>query len=184
LAKARTDTLTKLGNRLLFHEELAKLLAEADFVADTAAVMTIDRSRFKAINESLGRHTGDELLGVVANRIRSALGCGDIAARLSGDKFVVLQTGQPQPRSAVALAHRLTELIGRSYLLEGQLINTAANVGIVSLPWGGADCEQILKNADLVAPSPMARGPGASSRRRWTNRCSRAGISKSISAAR
>jgi diguanylate cyclase (GGDEF)-like protein len=136
LAKARTDTLTKLGNLLMFHERLAKWLADRDAVAE-AAVVTVDLSRFKAINETLGRHTGDELLGAVADRIRSAVGRGDIVARLGGDKFAILQSGQPQPGSATALARRLVEQIGRSYLIDGQLINTAASVGIVLLPPAG-----------------------------------------------
>src|SRR5664279_3267508 len=68
LAKARTDTLTKLGNRLMFHEQLTALLA--DQALATAAVLTIDLARFKAINESLGRHIGDGLLRLVADRIR------------------------------------------------------------------------------------------------------------------
>jgi diguanylate cyclase (GGDEF)-like protein len=160
LAKARTDTLTKLGNRLLFHEQLTKLLADRCSAVETAAVLTIDLGRFKAINESLGRHTGDELLGIVAERIRSALGRADIAARLGGDKFAIIQIGEPQPQSAAVLARRLVELIGRSYLIEGQLINTAASVGIVLLPAGGSDCGQILKNADLALHRAKSDGLG------------------------
>jgi diguanylate cyclase (GGDEF)-like protein len=160
LAKARTDTLTKLGNLLMFHERLAKWLADRDAVGEEAAVVTVDLSRFKAINESLGRHTGDELLGAVADRIRSAVGRGDIVARLGGDKFAILQTGQTQPGSAAVLARRLIEQIGRSYLIEGQLINTAASVGIVLLPSGGSDGAQVLKNADLALHHAKSGGQG------------------------
>ena len=116
LAKARTDPLTKLGNRLMFYEQLRELLANPDCAAEAAAVLVLDLNRFKAINEALGRNIGDELLGLVADRIRSALAPGDIVARLEGDKFGVIQTGQPQPQSAAALAGRLIDLIGRSYL--------------------------------------------------------------------
>jgi GGDEF domain-containing protein len=96
-AKAHTDTLTKLGNRLMFHEQLSRLLRNPDRAADGAAIMVIDLIRFKAINESLGRDIGDQLLRCVADRIRSALGPGDIVARLGADKFGIIQTGQPQP---------------------------------------------------------------------------------------
>jgi diguanylate cyclase (GGDEF)-like protein len=150
VAKARMDTLTKLGNRLMFHEQLTGLLADPQVVPEAMSVLTIDLHRFKAINESLGRHTGDGLLAMVGERIRTAAGRGDIVARLGADKFAVIQTGQPQPQSSSALALRLIDQIGRSYLLDGQLINTAASIGIVLFPSGGADCEQVLRNADLA----------------------------------
>ncbi len=160
-AKARTDTLTKLGNRLMFHEQLTMLLGDPDRAPEAAAVLVIDLDRFKAINESLGRSVGDGLLGLVAERIRSALGPGDIAARLGGDKFGIIQTGQPQPRSAADLASRLVDLTGRSYLVEGQLIDIAARVGIVLFPAGATDCEQLLKNANLALHRAKSDGHGA-----------------------
>jgi diguanylate cyclase (GGDEF)-like protein len=160
-AKERTDTLTKLGNRLVFHERLAEMLVKPDRTGEGAAVLVLDLRRFKAINESLGRNIGGGLLGCVADRIRSALGSGDIAARLGGDKFGILQVGQPQPQSAAALAGRLAELIGRSYLVEGHLIDVAASVGIVLLPTDATDCEQLLKNADLALHRAKSDGPGA-----------------------
>ena len=64
-AKERTDTLTKLGNRLMFHERLTELLANPDLAAEGAAVLVVDLCRFKAISESLGRHIASRLLGSV-----------------------------------------------------------------------------------------------------------------------
>jgi diguanylate cyclase (GGDEF)-like protein len=160
-AKERTDTLTKLGNRLMFHERLTELLANPDLAAEGAAVLVVDLCRFKAINESLGRHIGSRLLGSVADRIRSALGNADIAARLGGDKFGIVQVGQPQPQSAVTLASRLVDLIGRSYLVEGHLIDVAARVGIVLLPTEATGCDQLLKNADLALHRAKSDGHGA-----------------------
>jgi diguanylate cyclase (GGDEF)-like protein len=160
-AKERIDTLTKLGNRLMFHERLAEMLAKPDRVAEAAAVLVLDLARFKAINESLGRSIGGGLLGSVADRIRSALGSGDIAARLGGDKFGIIQVGQGQPQSAAALAGLLVDLIGRAYSVEGHLIDVAASVGIVLLPTEAADCEQLLKNADLALHRAKSDGLGA-----------------------
>ncbi len=159
-AKARTDTVTKLGNRLMFHEQLAELLVNPDRAGTGAALLVIDLDRFKAINESLGRNIGDGLLGQVAERIRSALGHGDIVARLGGDKFAIIQAGAPQPQSAAALAGRIVDLIGRPFLVEGQLIDVAASAGIVLFPAGTADCEQLLKNADLALHRAKGDGHG------------------------
>jgi diguanylate cyclase (GGDEF)-like protein len=160
-AKERSDTLTKLGNRLMFHERLTELLANPDRAADDAAVLVVDLCRFKAINESLGRNIGSGLLRSVAERIRSALGSADTAARLGGDKFGIVQVGQSQPRSAAALAKRLFDLIGCSYLVEGHLIDVAASVGIVLLRTEATDCEQLLNNADLALHRAKSDGHGA-----------------------
>ncbi len=160
-AKARTDTLTKLGNRLMFHEQLNELLEKPDRAPETAAILVIDLDRFKAINESLGRNVGGELLRLVAERIRSALERDDIVARLGGDKFAVVQTGQPQPQSAADLAGRLIDAIGRSYMVEGQLIDIAAHAGIALLPAGPTDCEQLLKSADLALHRARSDGSGS-----------------------
>ena len=160
LTKVRTDTLTKFGNRLMFHEHLTAQLANPEHAAEAAAVLLVDLNRFKAINESLGRNIGDELLGSVAARIRSTLGHGDIVARLDGDKFGVIQTGQPQPQSAAALAGRLVDFVARSYLVEGHVIDITASIGIALFPAGAAGCEQLLKNANLALYRAKSEGHG------------------------
>jgi diguanylate cyclase (GGDEF)-like protein len=159
-AKARTDTLTKLGNRLMFHEQLSALVANPDRAGEGAAILVIDLSRFKAINETLGSNIGDGLLGCVADRIRSVLGHGDIVARLGGDKFTIIQRDQPQPQSAAALAGRLVEMIGHPYVVEGQLLDVAASAGIVLFPAGATDCEQLLKNANQALHRAKSDGRG------------------------
>ncbi len=156
-AKERIDTLTKLGNRRMFHERLAEMLAKPD----RAAVLVLDLARFQAIKQSLGRNIGGGLLVSVADRIRAALGSGDYAARLGGDKFGIIQAGQGQLQSAAALAGLLVDLIGRPYTVEGHLIDVAASVGIVLLPTEATDCEQLLNNADLALHRAKSDGLGA-----------------------
>ncbi len=147
---ARTDPITSLGNRLMFRERLAALLTTLDHPASVAAVLIFDLDRFKAINDALGATVGDALLGIVAERVRSAVGPTDVVARFGGDEFGVVQVGRPQPDSAAALAKRLVDLIGRSYIVEGHLLNVGASVGIALIPADGRDTDQILKNADLA----------------------------------
>ena len=157
---ARTDDLTQLGNRLLFQEQLAERLAEPGH-AYPPALLTIDLGRFKALNETLGRKTGDALLRLVAKRICSALADDDVVARLEGDKFAVLQLGQPQPQAAAALAARLIDLLGRAYLVDGQLINISACVGIVVVTPDMIDDEQVMSSADLALSRAKSDGQGS-----------------------
>ena len=157
--EARTDTLTLLGNRLMLRERLAERLS-ARAEDEVVAVLAIDLDRFKAVNDSLGHHIGDALLRVVAQRIRSALGRDDLAARFGGDEFCVVQTGQAQPVAAANLAKRLVDLIGRSYILEGHLINIGASVGVALSPADGDEGGEILKNADLALYRAKQEGRG------------------------
>ena len=132
--QARLDPLTFLGNRLMFRERLSELLANFDLSGNAVALLTVNLDRFKSINDSLGRPVGDALLRVVADRLRSALTGGDFAARFAADEFAIVQTGQSQPQSAAALAKRLIDLLGRSYIVEGHLLNIGASVGIALIP--------------------------------------------------
>jgi diguanylate cyclase (GGDEF)-like protein len=147
---ARTDQLTRLGNRLMFSERLKAIAAQFHRETDLAAVLAINLDRFKAVNESLGRQVGDALLGVVAQRLCSALKPGDIAARLGGDGFGIVQTGQPQPQSAAALAKRLVDLLGRSYIIDGHIVSIGASVGIAVMPAHAIDVDEVLRNSDLA----------------------------------
>jgi diguanylate cyclase (GGDEF)-like protein len=157
---ARIDPVTFLGNRPMFRERLTELLATLERSTDTAAVLTVDLDRFRVINDSLGASIGDALLGVVAARVRSAIRRGDTAARLGADEFAIIQLGQPQPQSAAALAKRLVDLLGRSYIVEGHLINIGASVGIALMPADGGDSDQILRNADLALRRAKQEGRG------------------------
>jgi diguanylate cyclase (GGDEF)-like protein len=159
-AKARTNTLTKLGNRLMFQEQLSALVTNPERAGEGAAILAIDLNRFKAINEALGRNIGDGLLGHVADRIRSVLRHGDIVARLGADKFTIIQRDQPQPQSSASLASRLVDLIGRPYVVEGQSIDVAASAGIVVFARGATDGEQLLKSADLALHRAKSDGRG------------------------
>jgi diguanylate cyclase (GGDEF)-like protein len=158
---ARTDPITSLGNRLMFRERLTALLANPDHTASAAAVLIFDLDRFKAINDSLGASVGDGLLGVVAERVRSAVEPSDLVTRFGGDEFGIIQIGRPQPESSAALAKRLVDLVSRSYIVEGHLLNVGANVGIALIPADGQDTDQILKHADLALNRAKQGGQGS-----------------------
>lgn len=158
--RARIDDLTELGNRLMFQERLAEVLAGARDAQAPPAVLVVDLGRFKTLNETLGRNFGDALLALVAKRIRSALTNSDVVARFEGDKFAILQTGQPQPQSAAALAARLIDLLGRAYLLDGQLINSSACVGLVVVGPDVTEGDLVLKNADMALSRAKSDGQG------------------------
>ena len=84
---ALTDDLTELGNRRALYVRSEPVLAEPDV---NAALLLLDLDRFKEINDSLGHHAGDELLRLVARRIRESVPSnGSLMVRLGGDEFAV-----------------------------------------------------------------------------------------------
>jgi diguanylate cyclase (GGDEF)-like protein len=123
-------------------------------------VLCLDLDRFKSVNDTLGHAFGDTLLRTVAERICSVVRQADTIARLGGDEFAILQAGVGQPGAATALAQRLVDLIGRSYVLDGHLVNTGVSVGVALGPDDAADPDQLLRNADLALYEAKAGGRG------------------------
>ena len=147
---ASHDPLTGLPNRHRLDQVLQRTLARAQAIGETFAVLYIDLDGFKAVNDIAGHEAGDRLLQAVANRLQQGLRHGDTAARMGGDEFAIVQRGGTQPEAAEALAARLVDLIGRTYVLEGHMINVGASVGVAVAPSDGSTAAILLKNADLA----------------------------------
>jgi GGDEF domain-containing protein len=102
--QASHDALTGLPNRRLLDERLTTLLGAAGGPRRTFALMLLDLDHFKEVNDTFGHHVGDELLAVVADRLRSFKRRADTAGRIGGDEFAVLL-----PDMDVATAARAAE---------------------------------------------------------------------------
>ncbi|KQT60812.1 diguanylate cyclase [Methylobacterium sp. Leaf456] len=160
-ALARLEPLTGLCNRAELHERLGAELAAAERVGAPLAVLLLDLDRFKAVNDTLGHPVGDALLRKVAERLRNAARREDVIARLGGDEFALVQVGRAgadQSRAAEALAARLVDLVGRTYVLDGQMLNVGASVGIALYPADGRGADDLLKHADLALYRAKADG--------------------------
>ena len=147
---ATRDALTGLLNRKAFHNLLGQALAKAKRSDAPVSVLCIDLDRFKSVNDSLGHPIGDALLTKIAERLRNITREGDIVGRLGGDEFVIVQTNVEQPRGAEALAARIVDLIGRTYVVGGHMLNVGASVGVALSPGDGDDADTLLKRADLA----------------------------------
>ncbi|GLW30370.1 putative bifunctional diguanylate cyclase/phosphodiesterase [Actinoplanes regularis] len=153
LREARQDPLTGLPTRMLFLEMLAEQLDR-----DSAtSVLFIDLDRFKAVNDSLGHRAGDELLGLVAARIRGCLRPSDTAARIGGDEFAVL-LNDCEAHQAVPVAQRLIDAVKLPFPLAGQEVFIGASIGIAAGP--GAAPGEILGNADVAMYRAKQDGAG------------------------
>src|SRR5687768_8121328 len=110
--QALHDPLTGLPNRRLFCDRLALVLHHHDRSVARGAVLFLDLDRFKTLNDSHGHHIGDELIKIVADRLKAALRPSDTVARFGGDEFVVLLESVGGPAEAVTAAERLATAVG------------------------------------------------------------------------
>jgi diguanylate cyclase (GGDEF)-like protein/PAS domain S-box-containing protein len=144
------DSLTGLPNRVLFQDAIARELASAKRQGSQLAVLGIDLDRFKHVNDTLGHWAGDQLLQQVAERLRQCVRDGDIAARIGGDEFVLLQTDASQPEASSVLARRIIETLSRPYDLAGNQMTIGASVGIALSPRDGEEADSLVRNADIA----------------------------------
>ena len=157
---AARDPLTGLLNRASLLERLAENLVRVQRQGGTSAVLYVDLDRFKMVNDTLGHPLGDALLVKVSERLRSAVRQEDFVARLGGDEFIVLQTDSPQPNGAEVLSRRLVDLLGRAYVIDGNMLNIGASIGIACSPSDGNDPTTLIKHADLALYRAKAEGKG------------------------
>ncbi|RRV06845.1 EAL domain-containing protein [Pseudomonas sp. v388] len=146
---AHYDPLTNLINRRGFNQIFAEKLLENGVGNGMLAVMFLDIDHFKRINDSLGHDAGDELLKVIADRIRSATRAQDVVARFGGDEFCIL-ISIPVYDEARHLAHRIMQKMKEPIALSGRRMVMTTSIGIAVSPRDGTTSEELLKHADLA----------------------------------
>lgn len=146
--QAYHDSLTGLPNRLLFRDRLTIALAHAKRQETAVAVMFLDLDRFKLVNDTLGHSLGDELLRIIATRLKSVLREGDTIARMGGDEFTVLLGDLASSNVAAAIAQKLLDTVAEPVRIEGHELYVTTSIGIALFPNDGETAETLLKNAD------------------------------------
>jgi diguanylate cyclase (GGDEF)-like protein len=154
------DSLTGLGNRLLFKEHLEEALTDISMASHPVAVLFLDLDGFKSVNDTLGHSVGDLLLKSIAIKLRDILQPTDRISRLGGDEFAILQMCGPQPGSSIALAQEILAIVGQQCIIDGHDVTVGASIGIAIGVPGEIDAEIILKSADLAMYNAKSDGRG------------------------
>jgi diguanylate cyclase len=160
------DTLTGLPNREQSHNRLVGALQAAREKGGSLAVLYLDLDNFKRVNDTLGHAVGDELLCVVADRLRGSLRYGNDTsrpgdiARLGGDEFMVLLPNLRGSIDAGGVAERLILALREPIQLASNSLVVTPSVGIALYPQDGTDAETLLRNADLAMYFAKRRSPG------------------------
>ncbi|MPY95715.1 MAG: EAL domain-containing protein [Acidimicrobiia bacterium] len=156
--RARHDALTDLPNRVLLADRLTSMLAEPHARGIAAAVIFLDVDQFKVINDSLGHAAGDQLLVLLAERLRRGLRPTDTVARFGGDEFVVLCEALNRGEAA-ALAQRLCESLAEPVLVDGAELVVTVSAGL-AMASPGQTAESLLRDADAAMYRAKERGRG------------------------
>ncbi|SNS81749.1 diguanylate cyclase/phosphodiesterase with PAS/PAC sensor(s) [Geodermatophilus saharensis] len=154
--QASHDPLTGLPNRTLLDQHLA-----ARFTAGGRglACLFLDLDDFKVVNDSLGHEAGDELLVVVAARLRATVRPGDLVARFGGDEFVVVCDGVDEA-AATALAGRIGTALAAPVSLAGVLLRPHASIGVTVQAPEHADAADLVRDCDIAMYQAKAGGKG------------------------
>lgn len=155
--QASHDSLTGLANRAGFRSRVQQCLARLERREGTQAVLFIDLDDFKDVNDLLGHAAGDELLRVVAERLRGVVRPGDLVARLGGDEFAVLLDGIPDAGAAYSLAGRVVTALAAPTQIGGDWVQVGASVGL-SMRRDGSDLDDLMREADVAMYSAKAQG--------------------------
>ena len=102
------DVLQSLPGRSSFLKHVDVVLQGIDRQRSSLAVLYVDLDNFKLTNNSLGHAAGDQLLSVVAQRLRACFRASDLVARIGGDEFCVVCT-EISERSAEGMLSTFNE---------------------------------------------------------------------------
>jgi diguanylate cyclase (GGDEF)-like protein/PAS domain S-box-containing protein len=159
-AAARRDRLTGLANRTLFLERLQEAVSRVRAGSQQMfAVLFLDFDRFKVVNDAMGHQAGDELLVLIAERLRKALRNSDAKgalesanqiARFGGDEFLVLVNDIEKPEDAARIAERVLNVLAHPYKIQGREVHSTASIGIVTSDHCLEGAETIIRNADVA----------------------------------
>jgi len=150
------DRLTGLPTRVAFQDALSRMVAAN---SGAVGVLLLDLDRFRAVNESLGRDTGDAVLTAVGQRLTGTAGPESVTARLGGDEFAILIPDADNENRIVDTATRVITSFDEP--LPGRLgtIPCRSSMG-VAIGGAGSDEHELLRQADIALDTAKATAPG------------------------
>ncbi len=148
--QALHDALTGLPNRALLIDRLEQALARAARGGASVGLLFLDLDRFKYVNDSHGHGTGDQLLQLVAERLRSTVRPSDTVARFGGDEFVVLVEDDAAAQALVGVAERIRSSLHVPFAADEIETFVTASIGIAASLPGQHDAETLLRDADAA----------------------------------
>lgn len=159
---ALTDELTGLSNRASLTNRLDGAFIRAERQRRLVGLMLLDLDAFKPVNDQYGHPVGDEVLKIVATRIRQSVRRVDMVARLGGDEFAVVLEGLESPDRARRVADLLIHEISQEMEVDGHRITVGASVGVSFYPDDANNQDKLVRAADAALYAAKKAGKGRS----------------------
>jgi diguanylate cyclase (GGDEF)-like protein len=156
--RANFDALSGLANRSCFEDRLNVEFKRSWRNQHPFALLYLDLDGFKAINDTLGHRTGDDLLRQTAVRLSSAVRETDTVARLGGDEFAIILSEADDPQVVERLAQSLVEAVASPYLFGAETAMVSVSIGIAYSPKDGASPVELMHAADQAMYAAKAQG--------------------------
>ena len=158
LKLAHHDMLTGLPNRVLLYDRMQQAKAFAHRMNTSFALMFIDLDRFKIINDTQGHAVGDELLRMVAQRLKGGLRETDTVARIGGDEFIILMVSVAGRSDIQHLADKLMDGLMQPFSIRNHELFVTTSGGICIYPDDDQDVENLMQKADIAMYHAKALG--------------------------
>ena len=147
---AHYDNLSKLPNRLAFHDRLRQAISRAKRNHKEVAVMFLDLDGFKQVNDTLGHNAGDEVIREVALRLGAAMRETDTIARFGGDEFTILLAEVSAHEGVEIAAQKIIEAVAEPIVIEDSRAWVTTSIGISLYPQDGEDIDTLIRQADMA----------------------------------
>jgi diguanylate cyclase (GGDEF)-like protein/PAS domain S-box-containing protein len=155
---AHHDMLTELPNRALFADRLQREIARATRRGGGFALLCLDLDGFKLINDRFGHAAGDEMLRLLAQRLRAAVREEDTIARLGGDEFALILPGVATRVDLEAVCRSVGPRLSGGLLLEGANVALSLSAGVACFPHDARDGDALVRAADRAMYSAKRAG--------------------------
>jgi diguanylate cyclase (GGDEF)-like protein/PAS domain S-box-containing protein len=156
--RTRTDALTNLLNRQEALSRIQSFGTASRRSGQEIAVLFCDLDHFKKINDHYGHVAGDEVLRIMADRLRNTLRTSDdLAARLGGDELLVLLHGVRDLDDAMALAKKILKSAAEPIFTADETLHVTMSIG-VALLHEGQNTEDLIARADAAMYHAKKRG--------------------------
>ena len=152
------DPVTKLPDRQYFSRQIERVLLESAESGTAGALMLIDVSNFKLVNDTLGHDAGDSLLLLLATRLTGSLRKSDTLCRLRGDEFALILEETNGEGQISAVAEKILSQVRQPFPLAEREVRVGVSIGIAVFPVDGKEPRALLQNAETAAHRAKTSG--------------------------
>lgn len=144
------DALTGLPNNRQLDDKIKEAIKQSIISHNQFAVMFIDITNFKKINNTLGHKTGDAMLMQIAERLKLIVKSGDTVAKFGGDKFVIVNKNVSDTSKVSEFAENIIEILKPPFNFNDHEFYIEANIGISMYPEDADNMHTLKRNADTA----------------------------------